>query len=206
MSTSSRVFPLALVLATLVAGPACATRGYYGNPSGRTSNDRAFRVGFDQGRSRGEDDGRRGRNYDYERYREFRSADGGYGGYGNRNAYRDEFRQGFIRGYDEGYRRYARNDRNGRDDRYRTSDPYGRGPRGVAVSRSPAAQNGYRDGYEAGRDDARDGDRFDPVRTSRYRSGDHDYNSRYGSRDQYKQEYRTAFQQGYDQGYREVRR
>jgi len=66
---------------------------------------------------------------------------------------------------------------------------------------SAAADTGYRDGVEAGRDDARDRRRYDPVRTKRYREGDHDYNNRYGSRDAYKRDYRAAFEQGYRDGY-----
>jgi hypothetical protein len=75
-----------------------------------------------------------------------------------------------------------------------------------SVYSSPAAEVGFRDGLAQGRDDAGDRRRFDPVRASRYRSGDHDYNNRYGSRDDYRREYRAAFQQGYEQGYRGVRR
>ena len=60
---------------------------------------------------------------------------------------------------------------------------------------------GYRDGLEQGQKDARSRKAFDPVRASRYRLGDHEYNSRYGSRDEYRREYRAAFQQGYQQGY-----
>ena len=66
---------------------------------------------------------------------------------------------------------------------------------------SVAARNGYRDGIEAGRDDARHRDRFDPVRARRYRDGDHDYDRRYGPRDDYKRDYRSAFEQGYREGY-----
>jgi hypothetical protein len=197
-----RIVPVAVAVTTLVAGSACASTGYYGQPSVRTYDDRGYRVGYDEGRSRGENDARHGRDYNYERQKEFRSGDAGYRGYGSRDAYRHDFRQGFIRGYDDGYRRYARVYR---DDRiYRDQDSgYGNGRRyGYA---SPAGQNGFRDGYEQGRDDARDRDRYDPVRASRYRSGDHDYDRRYGSRDDYKRDYRAAFQQGYDQGYREVR-
>ena len=62
-------------------------------------------------------------------------------------------------------------------------------------------ENGYRDGLQAGRDDARRGDRFEPARANRYREGDHDYDRRYGPRDDYKREYRSAFEQGYREGY-----
>ena len=86
--------------------------------------------------------------------------------------------------------------------------PYRQGGYGSAgnYASSPAAQNGYRDGYEQGRNDARGGSRFDPVGARRYRSGDQDYDRRYGSRDDYKREYRAAFQTGYEQGYRGWRR
>ncbi len=65
----------------------------------------------------------------------------------------------------------------------------------------PAFDNGYRDGLDKGREDARDRDSFDPVRHSRYRSADRGYNSRYGSKEQYKLAYRDGFEAGYSQGY-----
>jgi hypothetical protein len=65
--------------------------------------------------------------------------------------------------------------------------------------------NGYRDGLEKGREDARDNDSYDPVRHSWYRSGDRGYNSRYGTRDTYKLTYRDGFEAGYEEAYRSVR-
>jgi hypothetical protein len=209
MFQAHRYLPALLAGLVLTATPACASRGYYRYPypaNTRIGDDRAYRTGYDEGRRAGEDDARRGRNIDYNRHDEYRDADRGYHREVDRNEYRQAFRQGFVDGYNESYNRYARNTRipRGYPQRY----PEGGG---VAVPRygtygSPAAQNGFRDGYDQGRSDARDGDRYDPVRASRYRSGDHDYNSRYGSRDDYKREYRSAFEQGYEQGYRENRR
>ncbi len=72
-------------------------------------------------------------------------------------------------------------------------------PRAVYVS--VATQSGYRDGLDAGRDDWRHRERFDPVRARRYRDGDHGYDRRYGPRDDYRREYRSAFEQGYREGY-----
>src|SRR5438445_706180 len=69
-----------------------------------------------------------------------------------------------------------------------------------------AYQNGYDRGVRNGDREARDRQRYDPIRPKRYREGDHDYDSRYGSRDEYKREYRAAFQQGYEAGYRDARR
>ena len=62
--------------------------------------------------------------------------------------------------------------------------------------------NGYRDGLEKGREDARDRDSYDPVRHSWYRSGNRGYDSRYGTRDAYKLTYRDGFEAGYEQAYR----
>jgi hypothetical protein len=62
--------------------------------------------------------------------------------------------------------------------------------------------NGYRDGLEKGREDARDRDSYDPVRHGWYRSGDRGYNSRYGTRETYKLAYRDGFEAGYEQAYR----
>lgn len=109
-------------------------------------------------------------------------------------------------------RRTARN----RDERYRDRTPsgssrypevYGSYPndRGYGNNTVPF-QTGDRDGYEKGREDARDNDSYDPVRHSWYRSGDRGYNNRYGTRDDYKLVYREGFEAGYERGYREVNR
>ena len=68
---------------------------------------------------------------------------------------------------------------------------------------SVSFDNGYRDGVDKGREDARGDRSYDPNRHSRYRSADHGYNSRLGSKDQYKNVYRDGFRSGYDEGYRE---
>jgi len=209
----ARLFlPAAAAAVLLVTTSACASGYYQRYPNGpgyRQVQDRAYRNGFDEGRIQGENDARRGRSFDYGRHSEYRNAQIGYGGYGNRNEYRDVFRQGFQAGYDDGYRRSARNGYPSRGPIYAPnrgpiygSDRVpGYGGGGTAVSRSVAGDVGYRDGLDQGQKDARSRKAFDPVRASRYRSADHEYNSRYGSRDAYQREYRAAFQQGYQQGY-----
>lgn len=83
--------------------------------------------------------------------------------------------------------------------------PADRGPR---YDRGAYAfDNGLRDGYEKGFDDARDGDRFDPRRHRRYRSADHGYRrGDYLGRDAYRDIYRRGFLAGYEDGYRDARR
>lgn len=232
-----RYLPAGFLAALVFSTPACASQGaMYRYPSAaRGVDQRAYSIGYDEGRQRGEQDARRRRSFDYQRHGDYRNADAGYRGYGDRSSYRSVFRQGFVAGYDDGYRRYSQGgySQGGYPQgRYPQGgypqgpypqgsypqgsypqggypqDPYPQGGYGSAgnYGRSPAAQNGYRDGYEQGRNDARRGSRFDPVGARRYRSGDQDYDRRYGSRDGYKREYRAALQAGYEQGYRGQRR
>jgi len=208
MLKARHYLPVLLAGLVLSAAPACASGGYsrYPTPnSGRVVDDRAYRTGYDEGRRAGEEDARRGRNVDYNRHNEYRDADRGYRGEISRGEYRDVFRRGFVEGYNDSFNRYSRNARY--PSTYPPAYPDGNGravPRYGSYG-TAAANNGFRDGYDQGRSDARDGDRYDPVSASRYRNGDHDYDKRYGSKDDYKREYRTAFERGYEQGFREIR-
>jgi hypothetical protein len=85
-------------------------------------------------------------------------------------------------------------------DRYPV-EPYPGPYRGNGYNQVPFS-NGYEDGYDKGIEDARDNDRFDPSRHSRYRSGDRGYNQRYGTRAEYRNVYRDGFRSGYEDGYR----
>jgi len=202
MRTLKHLIPAALLSAvTFAVMPACAsqTYGYRGYDTGHAQRV-AYDNGYRDGIRVGERDGRSGRLFEIERQSEWRDADNGYHrDYGDREFYRRSFRDGFRVGYSEGFNRYAR------------AGAYPSAyPAPVVVPRatysSAASQNGYRDGLEQGRNDARDHDRYDPAGAKRYREGDHDYHDRYGSREEYKREYRSAFQQGYDEGYRTARR
>ena len=216
MLRAHRYFPaLLLLIGVGIATPACAERiyGYGGGRNGSYERDlerRAYDTGFREGVQEGQNDARRGRDFSYTRHDQYRDADEGYRrGTIDRDLYRRSFRQGFQTGYSESFNRNARISPR---DNYPRTGPYpsDRGviayPPNRGVLRSAAAEIGYRDGIEAGRNDVRDRNRFDPVRAKRYREGDHDYNRRYGSRDDYKREYRAAFEQGYREGYGAVRR
>jgi hypothetical protein len=197
-----------LVPALAVFSLACAVpaSGQWGRPDTRygygSSVDRvAYDNGFREGVREGEKDGRSGDRFRYEDENDYRRGDIGYRReYGNVNRYREAFRDGFAGGYADGYRRYSRGPG--------AYPPYGNNGRyGYPQARYNTAYDiGARDGLEKGREDARDGDRFDPRRHKWYREGDRDYNSRYGSRDRYKDEYRRGFMAGYERGYREWRR
>jgi hypothetical protein len=222
MNTTARYFPaLMLAVGVAIAAPACAAQTYgYGYPGrggyGRELERRAYENGYREGIEEGQNDARRGRDFSYERHDEYRDADAGFRrSDGDINGYRRSFRQGFQAGYNEAYDRSGRRGGYGRtyprgNGRYDYPEPYPNGgdPNGGYGSNrggygygSPAAEAGYRDGLEAGRDDASDRERFDPIRAKRYREGDHGYDRRYGSRDDYKRDYRAAFEHGYREGY-----
>jgi hypothetical protein len=179
-----------------MATPACAAqtygypRGGYGNrESDRRAYDRGYREGLDEGR----DDARNNRRYSLDRHDEYRDADDGYRrGDGDRDLYRRSYRAGFQTGYNEAFNRNSRSGVGAYP-----SYPSNRGYATVA------RDNGYREGVDAGRRDARDGERYDPIRAmKRYYRDDSGYDNRYGPRDDYKRDYAAAFESGYREGYR----
>jgi hypothetical protein len=63
-----------------------------------------------------------------------------------------------------------------------------------------AFDNGYRSGFDRGRDDARH-QRYDYGRHDEYRSANWGYERNYGNRDEYRDTFRRGFVSGYDDGY-----
>jgi hypothetical protein len=201
MVNMSRSIPTLLIATALLAAPACAARAtFYGQQRDvRDFERRAYDNGYRQGLDNGERDARDRRDFRIDRDGAYR--DGYDRSFDDRDQYRRFFRDGYRAGYTEGYNRLARFERRG-------GYPGNGGafPGNDRNVGSPAARVGYRDGFEAGRNDANDRENYDPRRSKRYREGDHDFDRDYGSRDQYKLEYRAAFMQGYDEGYRGNRR
>lgn len=194
----------------------------------RAAHDNGYREGLKEG----EKDGRKRDAFDFRDEKDWRKADKGYHRtYGDRERYRVAFRAGFEAGYADGYRRHAGGYYGYPDDRAPgrgraiprgsrapyPSYPGSRGPYptypsdrsgypgdyGYGYGFNPAQENGYRDGFEKGRDDARDRRAYDPIRHGWYRSGDRHYRREYGSKERYEDIYRHAFREGYDRGYRE---
>ena len=174
MANTSRYFQaLLLAVGVAVATQACAAQTY-GYPAGgyggyaRDLERRAYDNGYREGVQEGQNDARRGRDFSYQRHDEYRDADSGFHrSDGDINLYRRSFRSGFQAGYNESYNRYAWNNypRGNTYPVYPGGYPGGYGyPNGYPSNRggfrSPAAENGYRDGIEAGRGDARDRGRY----------------------------------------------
>lgn len=200
---------LCLVAFSAIASTGCAVTAA-AQPYGRGGWQRsswqraAYENGYREGIVAGERSARSQRAYDYRRDRLYRDGDRGYDRhFGNRGQYRQAFRSGFEQGFRDAYERYAyRTQRRGGGGigPYGGGYGYGRGS-GYALS-----QRGFDDGFAKGREDARDGDRYDPRRHKWYREGDRGYRGDFGSRDAYKRVYRDAFVEGYDRGYRESTR
>lgn len=79
--------------------------GGYGN-----INQIALNQGFQDGIYTGSRDAQRGQSYNPQRshfYRNGHGDNGGYGRYGNSYQYQQAYRNGFLRGYDQGFQRYG---------------------------------------------------------------------------------------------------
>ena len=81
--------------------------GYYGNQI-------ALSRGYQDGLYTGQNDARRGQSYNPQRSHFYRDATDGYDRrFGNRGQYKQAFRNAFLRGYEEGFRRYGGYNRRG---------------------------------------------------------------------------------------------
>ena len=185
------LIPLAGALVFAAATPALAqwgrpdNRPSYGGVPSAEARRAAYDNGFREGVKEGEKDGRQRDRFDYRDEKDFQRADHGYHhNFGDVDRYRQAFRTGFVDGYGQGYGR--------------STGGYVPKPGYYA----PAFDNGARDGFEKGREDARDNDRFDTRRHKWYRDAERHYENEYGSKERYKDEYRRGFLVGYEQGYR----
>src|SRR6266404_2951752 len=91
--------------------------GGYGNYGGYgNASQIALSQGYQDGLYTGSSDAQRGQNYSPQRSHFYRNGRGNSGGYyGNSYQYQQAYRNGFLRGYDEGFQRnggYNRNRRN----------------------------------------------------------------------------------------------
>ncbi len=180
---------LALVLALSLLFSAMALAQSY--------SDVARNTGYRDGFEKGQNDARQGKSFNLERHDAYKDADHGYrSSFGNKEDYKQQYRDAFRRGYQDGYGgNRARGPRFGvgrGEDR-----PWQAGP-----GYSEVAQNtGYRDGFDKGQNDARQGKSFRLDRHDAYNDADHGYRDSFGNKEDYKQQYRQAFQRGYEEGY-----
>lgn len=226
---NQRFRQIALILG-LVAAFGVMAAAHDRDDRGRRGNyDSAYQAGYRDGAQHGQADARRGAGRDHRDQR-YERGGGGWGSNDQyRDAYRQGYRAGYDAAYSNGSRRGGvwrgqgrdRDDvwnRNGgvwrgqgrnRDDDWNRNDGVWNGGsvygdnRGVygGGGNSIAAQTGYQDGLQKGRNDARQNKSFDLNRHDAFKDADHGYHSQYGSKEMYRRDYREAFAQGYRQGF-----
>lgn len=83
---------------------------YRGNSGYGNISQAAVNQGIQDGLYTGSRDAQRGQSYNPQRshfYKNGHGDNGGYGRYGNSYQYEQAYRQGFLRGYDQGFRQYG---------------------------------------------------------------------------------------------------
>jgi hypothetical protein len=145
-----------------------------------------------QGRGRG-----RGRGDKCDKFINCHDArDGRVDGRGPRTDRDDRYDDDDDRYDNDDYRR-GRNRRNRDDDDYARNGGYNRND-----IQQQAVNVGYREGYQAGRDDSRNNRNYDYDDHSAYRNATSGYRSSYGDRELYRRYFQEGFRRGYDDGYR----
>jgi hypothetical protein len=188
--------------------------GRYGDHdrgNGRVDAQRMALVnGYAAGYEHGIQDRRNRESYDYDHATEYRRGSNGYErGYGNERDYQSWFRQGYAKGYSDGY--YGRS-RNRGYERGRNTNGYpygnggyydnGRGDMSQQEVAQRAAQSGYRAGFERGQYDARQGvRRANPQGHGAYQYGFDGFDPDWGSASTYQRYYRQYLLQGYQDGF-----
>lgn len=196
----------------LIAISGSTSQAQYRNRDGYGYGQNVYRIAADQGYrdgiERGSKDARDRERFNPDNASQYKKATNGYRSeYGNKDAYKQAYREGFRRGYDAGFRQYNNSGNGGYypndDPYYGNNDPYGRnGGYGRNDVGYAAQEQGYRDGLNQGAEHARDGKRYDPQGTRRYKNADEGYRSEYGNKDEYRRVYRDSFVRGYEEGYR----
>jgi len=145
-------------------------RGYGNN------NNQQVQQGYQHGLSIGTTDAHNRQNYSPQRSRYYR------------NASSQAFREGFLRGYDQGYRQQAAS--YGNNGGYR-NDGYGnRAGYGNSGYNQQELNRGYNQGLNTGASDGQKGQSYDPQRSRYWKNAS-------------TQAFREGFVRGYDQGYRQ---
>ncbi len=138
-------------------------------------SNQQLQAGYQQGLNTGASDAQRRQSFSPERSRYYR------------NASTQAFREGFVRGYDQGYRQYAARYGNRG---YGNNGYYGnRGGYYGNNSNNEQLQLGYSQGLATGAMDVQRGQSYSPQRSRFYQNAS-------------SQAYREGFVRGYDESYR----
>jgi hypothetical protein len=158
-------------------------------------NNQQLQAGFQYGVNTGASDAQHRQSYSPQRSHYYREAS------------TQAFRDGFVRGYDQGYRQYASNNGGYRNDGYygnggyRNDDSYRNGGYrndgyyggGYGGYENQELNRGYQQGINTGASDGRNNKSYSPERSKYYRNAS-------------TQAFREGFVRGYDEGYRQYAR
>ena len=159
--------------------------GTYNNGTYNNGNQ-AMNQGYQAGINTGASDAQRRQSYSPQRSSHYR------------NASSQAFREGFVRGYDAGYRQYAANNggyNNGtyNNGGYNNDGTYNNGGYnngGYNNSNQIALNQGYQQGISTGSSDAQRRQSYSPERSKHYKNAN-------------SQAFRDGFVRGYDAGFRQ---
>ena len=178
------VIALAFVFG-IIATASTTADAQWSNRSYGGYNNQQLQQGFQYGVSTGASDAQRRQSYSPQRSRYYRDAS------------TQAFREGFVRGYDQGYRQYAGNYGNGgyrNDGYYGNAGGYGnRGYGNNGYYENQELNAGYQQGINTGADDGRRNKSYSPERSRYYQRAS-------------SQAFREGFIRGYDAGYRQYAR
>lgn len=147
--------------------------GGYGR-NGGSGNQVELNQGYQYGLNTGASDAQRRQNYSPQRSHYYR------------NASSQVFRQGFVRGYDQGYRQYARSGNGGYGNGGYGNGGYGNGD----YNNNNELNRGYQQGIQTGASDGQRGQNYSPQRSRYYQNAS-------------TQAFREGFVRGYDEGFRQ---
>ncbi len=175
----SALMALAFVFG-MIAVTGSTTQAQWSNRSYGGYNNQQLQQGFQYGVNTGASDAQRRQSYSPQRSRYYRDAP------------TQAFRDGFVRGYDQGFRQYANTNGGYRNDGYygnnggyRKDDYYGN--RGYNNQQLNA---GYQQGLNTGAEDGQRNKSYGPERSRHFKNAS-------------TQAFREGFVRGYDEGYRQ---
>ena len=160
----------------IIATASTTVDAQWSNRSYGGYNNQQIQQGFQYGVNTGASDAQHRQTYSPQRSRYYR------------NASTQAFRDGFVRGYDQGYRQSA-----GNNGGYRNEGSYGYGGYRNGNYDQQGLNSGYQQGLNTGADDGRNNKSYSPERSRYYQRAS-------------SQAFREGFIRGYDAGYRQTAR
>ena len=178
---------------------------YGQRPNGQPqyADDGGYRRGFEDGVRNGQSDVQHGKRKDPAKSENYEDAPGYNSSYGDKGQWRQQYRQGYLAGYERS-RGESWDGRNGgaaEPGRYSDPDRPQYGGYGDQSASDPAYQHGYQDGMMDGQTDIRKNRRMSDITKSDHFSDAPGYQSSYGSKDQWKIVYRQGYSTGYQQAF-----